>query len=121
MLETGSEQRPPMLITFVAVVCADFFRSDSMQDAFSVPARGNRHKRNKASSRSESDLFSWLALALLFAVIWWFPEYARGSGAVLCPEEALSLANFRISASSDGNRPGDGAWRLAQRSSHVLC
>ena len=74
-----------VLITFIAVVSAQiFFRSDSMPDAVSVLRGAIGVNGIGPVPRSGSDLFSWLALALLFAVILAVSEYARGFGAVLC-------------------------------------
>jgi alginate O-acetyltransferase complex protein AlgI len=64
-----------VLITFIAVVSAQiFFRSDSIPDAVSVLRGAIGVNGIGPVPRSGSDLFSWLALALLFAVIWWFPN-----------------------------------------------
>jgi alginate O-acetyltransferase complex protein AlgI len=84
-----------VLITFIAVVSAQiFFRSDSMQDAFSVLRGAIGVNGIGPVPRSGSDFSSWLALALLFAVIWWFPNTQEVLGQY-SGEEGVETGKFQ--------------------------
>jgi alginate O-acetyltransferase complex protein AlgI len=64
-----------VLITFLAVASAQiFFRADSVQDAFAVVRGAIGANGIGQVPHAGSDLGSWAALCLLFAVIWCFPN-----------------------------------------------
>jgi alginate O-acetyltransferase complex protein AlgI len=63
-----------VLLTFLAVISAQiFFRADSIEDAFAV-LRGAIGANSGGNAAVASSGSVWLALALLFCVIWWLPN-----------------------------------------------
>jgi len=77
-----------VLVTFLAVVFAQiFFRADSIEDAFTVTRGAIGTYGIGPFPHTRPDLFPWMALALLFAVIWLLPntqeilgQYSSGAG-----------------------------------------
>ncbi|HEX4543798.1 MAG TPA: MBOAT family O-acyltransferase [Candidatus Acidoferrum sp.] len=64
-----------VLVTFLAVVSAQiFFRADSIRDAFAVVRGAIGINGTGMFPHAGPALFRWVALGLLFAVIWWFPN-----------------------------------------------
>jgi D-alanyl-lipoteichoic acid acyltransferase DltB (MBOAT superfamily) len=64
-----------VLITFLAVVSAQiFFRADSMEDAFAIVCGAIGLNGVGLFPHAGPELFRWVALGLLFALIWWFPN-----------------------------------------------
>ncbi|HYL85993.1 MAG TPA: MBOAT family O-acyltransferase [Candidatus Angelobacter sp.] len=64
-----------VLITFLAVITAQvFFRADSIEDAFAVLRGAIGVNGTGSLPHTWAALFPWVALALLFTVIWSFPN-----------------------------------------------
>jgi len=64
-----------VLVTFLAVVSAQvFFRADSTEDAFAVLRGAIGINGVGPIHQTAVALSTWLALALLFAAIWWLPN-----------------------------------------------
>jgi D-alanyl-lipoteichoic acid acyltransferase DltB (MBOAT superfamily) len=64
-----------VLTTFLAVMSAQvFFRADSIEDALAVLRGAIGLNGIGMFPHAGAELFHWVALGLLFAAIWWFPN-----------------------------------------------
>ena len=101
-----------VLITFAAVVSAQiFFRADSVQDAFSVLRGAIGINGLGRVPHAGTDLLPWAALAILFAVIWWFPN----------TQEILGQYSAEETAKTDGSPLRILQWQPTWKWSFVIC
>jgi D-alanyl-lipoteichoic acid acyltransferase DltB (MBOAT superfamily) len=90
-----------VLLTFFAVLTAQiFFRADSMEAAYAVLRGAAGFNGFGLLPQTAATLLPWFCLAMIFAVIWWFPN----------TQEILS----QYVGDSGSKTEGASSWRILQ-------